>query len=408
MTRKRRLLIHGDSVCKTSGFGHVVRTLVSALPEWDVVQIGLNHPGPTAKPPAGYEHVRVIDPRSVDDKQLGFSVLRELYLEEDFDLCFIMQDLHVAKVWAPSVRAMRDMRRFRNRPACPLLFHFPVDGPMLADHALIEAADASVVPTEHANDLLLDQGLIASRLPVIPHAFDPAYGPQDPEQRAELRARVFGLLDPDALAVLWLGVNSPRKDPFTALQAIKALSGRVQAKIHLHTAARFMGMDVYLMARAAGLDGLSFQVSDSAMLGLPAANVNDLYAAADCLLFTSRREGVGIPMIEAMAMKTPVVAPNYGPFAEILGHGNHGTLVAPPVLCWQQYDDRGPHYQSDPALIADALEALCIERKQDRAAYDARLDLAHRVATEKHDMAIVRTRWRRYVHDLLESAGRNP
>jgi glycosyltransferase involved in cell wall biosynthesis len=49
-------------------------------------------------------------------------------------------------------------------------------------------------------------------------------------------------------------------------------------------------------------------------------------AAADVLAYPTRGEGFGIPSLEAMACKTPVVATNFGPQRELHDNGR-GYLV---------------------------------------------------------------------------------
>jgi glycosyltransferase involved in cell wall biosynthesis len=46
-----------------------------------------------------------------------------------------------------------------------------------------------------------------------------------------------------------------------------------------------------------------------------------LYASCDAWLFGSRREGFGLPILEAMACRTPVIGLNAGAAADLLGNG---------------------------------------------------------------------------------------
>jgi glycosyltransferase involved in cell wall biosynthesis len=52
-----------------------------------------------------------------------------------------------------------------------------------------------------------------------------------------------------------------------------------------------------------------------------------LYARADGLLFPSRYEGFGIPLVEAMRYGTPVIASDRGALPEVLGDA--GDLLDP-------------------------------------------------------------------------------
>ena len=75
----------------------------------------------------------------------------------------------------------------------------------------------------------------------------------------------------------------------------------------------------------------------------PAQNaIKDIYASADAWLFASRSEGFGLPILEAMACRTPVIATPAGAAPDLLAGGG-GMLV--------------PH--EDPAAMAAAIEQIC-------------------------------------------------
>ncbi len=78
---------------------------------------------------------------------------------------------------------------------------------------------------------------------------------------------------------------------------------------------------------------------DAAYRVLPAQNeIPDLYAQCDAWLFASRTEGFGLPILEAMACRTPVIATPAGAAPELVGDGG-GILVQP----------------EDPQSMADAI-----------------------------------------------------
>jgi glycosyltransferase involved in cell wall biosynthesis len=60
----------------------------------------------------------------------------------------------------------------------------------------------------------------------------------------------------------------------------------------------------------------------------PQAKLRDLYAQCDAWLFSSRTEGFGLPILEAMACRTPVIGTPAGAAPELLAGGG-GILVAP-------------------------------------------------------------------------------
>lgn len=60
----------------------------------------------------------------------------------------------------------------------------------------------------------------------------------------------------------------------------------------------------------------------------PQDKIREVYAACDAWLFASRCEGFGLPILEAMACRTPVIATPAGAAPELVGRGG-GILVGP-------------------------------------------------------------------------------
>jgi glycosyltransferase involved in cell wall biosynthesis len=74
----------------------------------------------------------------------------------------------------------------------------------------------------------------------------------------------------------------------------------------------------------------------------PQDKIKDVYAACDAWLFGSRSEGFGLPILEAMACRTPVIGTPAGAAPELLADGG-GVLVKP----------------EDPVDMAVAIERIC-------------------------------------------------
>ena len=89
--------------------------------------------------------------------------------------------------------------------------------------------------------------------------------------------------------------------------------------------------------------------------------IRDVYAAADVWLVASRSEGFGLPILEAMACRTPVVATPTGAAPELVEAG--GGVVVP-------YDDPA-------AMAAEIVRLVTMPDEQWRRASDA----AHATAT---------------------------
>ncbi len=73
-----------------------------------------------------------------------------------------------------------------------------------------------------------------------------------------------------------------------------------------------------------------------------------IYAQCDAWLFGSRVEGFGLPILEAMACRTPVIATPAGAAPELIAQG--GGILVPP---------------ESPQAMADAIITLCQMAQRD-------------------------------------------
>jgi glycosyltransferase involved in cell wall biosynthesis len=91
------------------------------------------------------------------------------------------------------------------------------------------------------------------------------------------------------------------------------------------------------------------------------SSIRDIYSRCDAWLFGSRSEGFGLPILEAMACRTPVIGTPAGAAPELIGQGG-GYLVRP----------------EDPEDMAAAIERLLLLSD---TKWRAMSDAAHATAT---------------------------
>jgi alpha-1,3-rhamnosyl/mannosyltransferase len=127
------------------------------------------------------------------------------------------------------------------------------------------------------------------RLREVPEGIDEAFRPQ-PEAAVRVLRR-WGL---ESGYLLYVGALDARKDPAALLAAWRA--------------ARAAGADVPLvLAGAAGAQAPAGMPGATRLGYLPRPELAELLSAAGCLIFPSRYEGFGLPVLEAMACGCPVV-----------------------------------------------------------------------------------------------------
>lgn len=151
--------------------------------------------------------------------------------------------------------------------------------------------------TKH--DVIERYGVAEERIFVTPYGVDPAFGPDGPRRDGPPY-------------VLFVGALQARKQPDVALAAMIG----VDPELRLVFAGpdRGLAADLRASARSYGLDD---RVEFAGHVSREELAV--LYRGAQALVFPSRYEGFGLPVLEAMASGTPVVAIRSSSIPEVTG-----------------------------------------------------------------------------------------
>jgi glycosyltransferase involved in cell wall biosynthesis len=224
----------------------------------------------------------------------------------------------------------------------------------LAVRRAVRRADAIVTVSQFsAAELARRYGCPPSRITVTPNGV----------------ARVFTACGPVAAGppyALVVGTLHPRKNPLLAVDAL-ALTG-AGLRLLLVGPDRGLGAAVRRRARE---HGLGARVE---LLGhVDEEQLARLYRGAACLVLPSRYEGFGLPIVEAMACGTPVVATSAGAIPEVAGDA--AVLVEP----------------DDPAGLAGGIERALADRERLVAAGLARAALFTWSETARRTAALYRT-----------------
>lgn len=157
------------------------------------------------------------------------------------------------------------------------------------------------------------------RVVVTHNACDPDFQPPDP-QRLEAFRRRTGL--PERF-ILFVGTLEPRKNLPTLLDAYARIAAATDAPLVIGGSKGWLYDAIFARVEALGLgDRVRFTgyLSD--------ADLPLWYAAATVFVLPSLYEGFGIPLLEAMATGTPVVASSSSSLPEIVGDAG---LIVPPT-----------------------------------------------------------------------------
>jgi len=175
---------------------------------------------------------------------------------------------------------------------------------------------AHVICDTHAvRDQLLEHRLVApERLTVVPLPVHPDFTPHHDHRADAEAARLLGPSDGATLDLLHVGINVPRKRVGFLLRMFAALRAR-------HPTLRLLRVGGKLTYAQLGLCA-DLEIPFDAVVELPFLErpvLAAVYRRSAALLATSRREGFGWPVVEAMACGTPVVASDLPVFREVGG-----------------------------------------------------------------------------------------
>jgi glycosyltransferase involved in cell wall biosynthesis len=188
------------------------------------------------------------------------------------------------------------------------------------------AARVLAVSESTKRDLIEHYGVSEEKIVVTPNGVDSVFRPD-------------GHRRDGAPYALFVGTLQPRKDPIAALEALALVGGDL--RLILVGPDKGSGDEA---RRAASKLGLNGRVEFAGHV--EQQELAELYRGAACLVFPSRYEGFGLPVVEAMASGTPVVATATGSIPEIAGDA--AVLVEP----------------GDPVALAGGIERALADRER--------------------------------------------
>jgi glycosyltransferase involved in cell wall biosynthesis len=163
-------------------------------------------------------------------------------------------------------------------------------------------------------------GVAPERIAVVPLGVGPEFFPEPPPVQEAVRARLApgreGL-------ILFCGSLEPRKDVPTLLRAFAGVpGGRERYRLVLAGGDGRASEEILTLVSRLGLgDAVAIEGY------MEVAQLRALYSAATLFVLPSLYEGFGLPVLEAMACGTPVVATDASSLPEVVGDA--GLLVPP-------------------------------------------------------------------------------
>jgi glycosyltransferase involved in cell wall biosynthesis len=188
----------------------------------------------------------------------------------------------------PAVVTIHDLSFERDPSLMPLRDRLVFS--RVVPRAARRAARVLTVSERTRRDLVDLYGLPEEKIVVTPNGVDPAFGPSDTVSQGDF--------------VLAVGAVEPKKNQLAAAEAARSAGLRLVVAGPVRDAA----LAEALRARDADVRGY-----------VPLPELVELYRRAACLVQASRYEGFGLPVLEAMASGTPVVAVPEPALREVAG-----------------------------------------------------------------------------------------
>lgn len=107
-------------------------------------------------------------------------------------------------------------------------------------------------------------------------------------------------------------------------------------------------------------DEPDFRISNKLMIferGLPKEELRRLYGVSDMFMLTSKAEGLGLPLLEAMSMGLPCVVTDCTGMTELMDHGKNGKVVPAAYVPRDPFGNGRRYWINTTALTGAISEA---------------------------------------------------
>lgn len=367
-----KVLWLGDAGCHT-GFARVTHSIGERLVEdygHDVHVLAYNHRGdswPSLKDPDRQTPLKLYRPNAVESLDVfGLSRHIELLAKVEPDVVVMLHDANILLYQLFENRWDTDKILVKYRP---IITYIPVDGynrPPKWDS--LSKVTNVVAMSRFGQDSMPGSKLVYHGVDIDKFKPVSRAAPLTVSSGAVLKSKAdckeaFGY-PRDCFLIVRADKNSGRKDFAATIKAVwPVMKAHKDVRVHLHTTGGRNQDDALvindMLSREPELhERFSLPDLHNSFVGWPEEDLVALYNAADLFVTTSRGEGFGLTIAEAMACGTPVVAQNVSAIPEVVGRG--GVLVEPltQITVPNGSDLWVPHV---PAFV-DAIERLYTSR----------------------------------------------
>lgn len=271
------------------------------------------HPsGPLAARVPGVDaRLRPLSIRNDADLVAAFRLRRLVAVESPHIVHFHTSRAHALSPWLRPYAALRGIVTRR-------MDYAPRRG-LWTDFLYNRSVAAVVAISEDVRSRLVAAGVRPDRISLVRSSVEPPAGLPGPAGRAAARAR-HGIADEIAVGVV--AALERRKGHDVLFRALAGIRGRAPAIRCLVCGDGSQRAGLAALARELGIADIVTFLGEQ-------RQVADVLAALDVFVLPSRHEGLGVAVLEAMAVGLPVVASAVGGIPEAVAHQATGLLVPP-------------------------------------------------------------------------------
>lgn len=325
--------------------------------------------------------------------------------EKGYDGIFIIQDASVVNNIVPLLGVIKAENKKNNNPDFKSIFYFPADFEMV-DVVVdkLNFFDTLITYNEYSRNAVTKlRPELKGKLKVIPHGIDTnEFFPISNYEIEDFREDYFGE-NADKFIVLNLNRNQPRKDiPCTIFGFQEFKKSHPNALLYLHMNPNDpKGWAMRLVLMQTGLlEGIDFMFppADKENHGFSVEELNKIYNACDVYVTTTKGEGWGLGVTEAMATGLPVICPMHTSFTEIGDNGNRAYMLENLYpICTA--DDSIIREQCDFMEVAEKLTQVYDDLENNPGNVRKKTDAAQKYVETSLDWDDIAARFAQYMKD---------
>jgi glycosyltransferase involved in cell wall biosynthesis len=351
-----KLLIYADTPTCNTGFGivnrNIIKQLLKQIPDIEIDVLGINERGDHHE--LRHEpRVRIYPAWDGQEVHGRFKLIQFLAKDKSkaYDHVLFIHDILtlVQPIDANGDSVASAVEKIKPFTDTKYYFYFPIDVPFIGNKSWldkIKAFDTLIPYTQFAKSQLLGASITTDE-PMYHGVDTNIFKPLARPEKKRLKKELFEI-DNKRTLISIIARNQWRKDIPMSIEIFKEYKKLdPDAFLYIHSKLQDVGGDIKRYLNLWDLqEGKDYATAGSIdpQNGVSEDLLNKVYNATDLLLSSARGEGFGLPYLEALATKTPIMTAGVSVEYELL----------PPMYY---------HFETAPLYISSGQDALPYPRR---------------------------------------------